>query len=107
MFNSNCGANVPLVASLDGNNNGMFGGDGWWAIIIFALIFGWGGNGFGGLPKRMPLAFAAAIPSACRCLMFVLSFSATKDSNCNTKSLINVPSRSFPRRVSNNGMSIT
>lgn len=49
MFNSNCGANVPLVASLDGNNNGMFGGDGWWAIIIFALIFGWGGNGFGGL----------------------------------------------------------
>lgn len=48
MFNSNCGANVPLVASLDGNNNGMFGGDGWWAIIIFALIFGWGGNGFGG-----------------------------------------------------------
>ena len=49
MFNSNCGASVPLVASLDGNNNGMFGGDGWWAIIIFALIFGWGGNGFGGL----------------------------------------------------------
>ena len=48
MFNSNCGASVPLVASLDGNNNGMFGGDGWWAIIIFALIFGWGGNGFGG-----------------------------------------------------------
>ena len=49
MFNSNCGASVPLVANLDGNNNGMFGGDGWWAIIIFALIFGWGGNGFGGL----------------------------------------------------------
>ena len=49
MFNSNC-ASVPLVASIDGNNNGngMFGGDGWWAIIIFALIFGWGGNGFGG-----------------------------------------------------------
>ena len=48
MFNSNC-ASVPLVANIDGNNNnGMFGGDGWWAIIIFALIFGWGGNGFGG-----------------------------------------------------------
>lgn len=46
MFNSNC-ASIPLVANLDGNNNGMFGGDGWWAIIIFALIFGWGGNGFG------------------------------------------------------------
>lgn len=27
-------------------NNGMFGGDGaWWIIIL--LIFGWGGNGFG------------------------------------------------------------
>lgn len=31
-----------------GNNNG-FGGDGWWAIILFAMIFGWGrGGGFGG-----------------------------------------------------------
>lgn len=31
-------------------NNGGFGGDGWWAIILFAMIFGWGrgGNGFGG-----------------------------------------------------------
>ena len=44
------------------------------------------------------------MPSACRCLMFVLSFSATKESNCNTKSLIKVPRRSFPRRVSNNGI---
>lgn len=26
----------------------MFGGDGWWAIIIFALIFGWGNGGYGG-----------------------------------------------------------
>lgn len=51
MFNSNCNtASVPLVANIDGGcnrNDGMFGGDGWWAIIIFALIFGWGGNGFG------------------------------------------------------------
>ena len=39
----------------------------------------------------MPLAFAAAIPSDCRCLMLVLSFSATKESNCNTRSLMNVP----------------
>ena len=33
-----------------GNNNNGFGGDGWWAIILFAMIFGWGrnGNGFGG-----------------------------------------------------------
>ena len=48
MFNSNCGASVPLVANLDGNNNGMFGGDGLWGlIIILALLGGWG-NGFGG-----------------------------------------------------------
>lgn len=33
----------------DGNNNGnMWGGDGWWAIILFAMIFGWGRGGFGG-----------------------------------------------------------
>lgn len=33
----------------NGGNNGMFGGDGWWAIILFALIFGRGGyGGFGG-----------------------------------------------------------
>lgn len=43
---------VPVVnvCGNGGNNGGMFGGDGWWAIILFALIFGWGGNrgGFGG-----------------------------------------------------------
>lgn len=39
-----------LAGQGDGNSNrgGMFGGDGWWAIIIFALIFGWGRGGFGG-----------------------------------------------------------
>ena len=25
----------------------MWGGDGWWAIILFAMIFGWGRGGFG------------------------------------------------------------
>lgn len=31
------------------NNGGMFGGgDGWWGIILLALLFGWGGNSFGG-----------------------------------------------------------
>nr|DAE27584.1 MAG TPA: hypothetical protein [virus sp. cti5L29] len=31
-----------------GNNNGGFmNGDGWWAIILFALIFGWGRGGYG------------------------------------------------------------
>ena len=48
MFNTNCGASVPLVANLDGNNNGMFGGDGLWGlIIILALLGGFGNNGFG------------------------------------------------------------
>lgn len=39
-----------LAGQGDGNSTrgGMFGGDGWWAIIIFALIFGWGRGGFGG-----------------------------------------------------------
>lgn len=37
----------------DSNNNGncnsgFFGGDGWWAIILFAMIFGWGNGGWGG-----------------------------------------------------------
>lgn len=31
-----------------GNNGGMFGNDGWWGIILLALLFGWGGGmGFG------------------------------------------------------------
>lgn len=54
MFNSgNCGASVPLVASIDGcggNNNGMngWGDGGWlWIIVVFALLFGWGNNGWG------------------------------------------------------------
>ena len=38
-----------LAGQGDGNSNrgGMFAGDGWWAIIIFALIFGWGNGGYG------------------------------------------------------------
>ena len=35
------------------------------------------GNGMGGLPSLMPFSFAAAIPSACLCLILVRSFSAT------------------------------
>lgn len=36
-----------LAGQGDNNRGGMFGGDGWWAIIIFALIFGWGNGGYG------------------------------------------------------------
>lgn len=39
---------VPYVGTTNGNaNSGFFGGDGWWAIILFAMIFGWGNNGLG------------------------------------------------------------
>lgn len=54
MFNSNCGASVPLVANLDGGNggnngNGMWGDGNWlWIIVVFALLFGWGNGGWGG-----------------------------------------------------------
>lgn len=36
---------VPNVVG--NNNNGFMNGDGWWAIILFAMIFGWGRNGYG------------------------------------------------------------
>ena len=36
------------VSGLNTNNgNGMFGEQGWWIIILFALIFGWGNGGYG------------------------------------------------------------
>ncbi len=50
MLSSNC-ASVPLVANIDGGNNGngMFGNDSWIGlIIILALLSGGFGNGFGG-----------------------------------------------------------
>lgn len=31
----------------NGNNGGFFGNEGLWAVIILAIIFGWGNNGFG------------------------------------------------------------
>ena len=42
---------IPNVVTTTGGNNGNGGfmnGNGWWAIILFALIFGYGRNGFGG-----------------------------------------------------------
>ena len=44
----NVEGDVPYVGTTNGNaNSGFFGGDGWWAIILFAMIFGWGNNGWG------------------------------------------------------------
>lgn len=47
---SNNGVTLSDIAAVTGrNNDGGFGtGEGWWVIILFALIFGWGRNGFGG-----------------------------------------------------------
>lgn len=48
MFNGNASPSLADIAAVTGNgrnNDGMWGGDGWWAIIIFAMIFGWGGFG--------------------------------------------------------------
>lgn len=54
MFNSgNCG--IPAVMNVEPTsggcyNNGMngFGGDWIWILVVFALLFGWGNNGWGG-----------------------------------------------------------
>lgn len=40
--------NVVTTTNGGNNNGGFMNGDGWWAIILFALIFGYGRNGFGG-----------------------------------------------------------
>ena len=39
-----------VADDIDGNrNNGAWGDGGWlWIIVVFALLFGWGGNGFVG-----------------------------------------------------------
>ena len=39
---------TPAYTSGGNCGNGMWGDGGWWVIILFALIFGWGRNGFGG-----------------------------------------------------------
>lgn len=49
MFNSN-GLSLSDIAAVTGakNNDGVFGGDGWWVLIILLALFGgfgWNGNG--------------------------------------------------------------
>lgn len=53
MFNSGNGADLtmpvaPIYGGGGGSNGSFFGGDGIWAVIILALLFGNGGWGFGG-----------------------------------------------------------
>ena len=39
---------ADVAAATRGNDYNDMGAGGWWVIILFALIFGYGGNGFGG-----------------------------------------------------------
>lgn len=52
MFNSgNTPFTMPVMPATGGYSNGMtgFGDGGWlWIIVVFALLFGWGNNGWGG-----------------------------------------------------------
>lgn len=70
MFNGSNSPSLADIAAVTGgnrNNDGMWGGDGWWAIIIFAMIFGWGGfggNGWGGNGGGMGSTAAAYTDSA-------------------------------------------
>lgn len=69
MFNGNSPslADIAAVTGNNRNSDGMWGGDGWWAIIIFAMIFGWGGfggNDWGGNGGGMGSTAAAYTDSA-------------------------------------------
>lgn len=39
-------ADIAAATGRDNGNNGMWGNDAWWIIVL--LLFGWGRNGFGG-----------------------------------------------------------
>ena len=58
-------------------------------------------------PKFYASGFCCCYSFCLPLAIFDLSFSATKESTCNTISLRNVPIKSFPHRVSNNGISKT
>lgn len=47
-------SDVALLSGRNGENDGMFGGNGaWWIVILFLFVFcGWGGNGWGGFGNR-------------------------------------------------------
>ena len=62
MFNGNS-PSLADIAAVTGNNrdDGFLGGDGIWGIIVFAMIFGWGGfgNGWGNGGNGGATPFAA------------------------------------------------
>lgn len=80
-----------LAGQGDGNNkNGsFFGNEGLWAVIILAIIFGWGRNGFGGggsdasttIPYMMAMGSGAAQGGLTRAdLMSEFGFKGLEDS---------------------------
>lgn len=50
MFESNTPFTMPVMPATGGyDNGGAWGDGGWlWIIVVFALLFGWGNNGWGG-----------------------------------------------------------
>lgn len=56
-----------LGSDSNGGNSGFLNGDGWWAIILFAMIFGWGNGGYGGINSP---AGQGALTSADLCSEF-------------------------------------
>lgn len=50
MFESNTPFTMPVMPANAGyGNDGAWGDGGWlWIIVVFALLFGWGNNGWGG-----------------------------------------------------------
>ena len=81
-----------LAGQGDGNKNngGFFGNEGLWAVIILAIIFGWGRNGFAGngggdgggaLPYMMAMGAGAAQGGLTRAdLMSEFGFKGLEDS---------------------------
>lgn len=81
-----------LAGQGDGNNKsgGFFGNEGLWAVIILAIIFGWGRNGFGGgggsdtstaIPYMMAMGSGAAQGGLTRAdLMSEFGFKGLEDS---------------------------
>jgi hypothetical protein len=62
MFNNNyggCGYSLSDIAAASGKNDGLFGGEnGWWIILLFLFAGGWGGGfGSGGGSVRDEVAY--------------------------------------------------
>lgn len=62
MFNSgNTPFTMPVMPATGGyGNDGAFADGGWlWIIVVFALLFGWGNNGFGGFGSNNGSGYVA------------------------------------------------